>query len=98
MIDLPPYSCCATATNHDERASFVDFPARGGISWSRPSMHATPAVTGSPIRVQLPAPTRPPGLVGAGTGSPARTSQLPTHRPRVRPPPVFGAASVGRFL
>ena len=67
-IPLPAYSCCSTATNDDENGSLVDFRSRQWVSYAQPGTRATPPVTGSPIRVQLPAPTLPAGSLGAEAG------------------------------
>jgi len=67
---LLPYSCCSTATNDHESASLVDFRSRQWVSYARPGPRAAPAATGSPILIQLPAPTRPAGSLAAESGRP----------------------------
>ena len=62
--------------NHDQTRSLVGYPWGLGFYYSRSSSRKARTASRSPIFLQLPAPARPAGLVGA-QADPARDSGVP---------------------
>ena len=76
--------------NHDQTRSLVGFPWGLGFYYSRSSSRKVRTASRSPIFIQLPAPARPAGLVGA-QADPARDSGVPPNGAGSGPAPLLPA-------